>query len=889
MCGRNVPDAEFNTPPVGYCRVCRRTALLQQGMPRPCQRCGRTIPAAEINRNHGYCNACAAQQQIEALPVAGPVGPGGWIHCPQCNRDVNLRAIQPNNRCTCGYILHPTTCPNPPCHQIIDSNAPNCNHCGWQNPSFADTRVRTTRSMQKRISAKTYETVIFEIIGAFLVIGLPFFGLPSMPLLAVALMALLPLYNFLPNESELLASRQRNVESLGGEATGLLVLKGFSKLGMFFFSIAQFVILPVSKLIPLAISFFYYFTLPVSYKTTQPFKMLEAWLRPFAVGPLIAVFIYWAFLGSSQAISLALMSIAFFCTSLPRHRNRETGEEGQVNIGLINGGSRGARFLRGEEGMFQDQFLSILFLILMALSLNFSNIGLLGNLTGFVIPATIFIVALTLLVGGTVNHAIIIIIVMTIGGAFIWGAGSGDMIQIIFLAVWELSVITGLAGGKESRPYMGILMILMTLFVFSFTATGVMGTAVFGYWWPQIASTVESITAPLAPMWEQVQSGMGDAWLILTNPMGYYDIINKRTQATKSVVKEGGTTKSIELLKTELFTSTPGELEPIIDPLIGSFQIQNQGEFYANKITADIWASWQDPTGIKIAGESLPPILTGTLDKFECSKTTFECTGAGNKIGHSVWTETTFPSEIRFINFVYQTNRWSIDVAGDLADCINYDKTPLACNDPSGNATYVHSGQQVKINVNLTYDYNVNVSIPAEVIELNKYRSRLLAKQITLQELTSQYTGGPVKATLWSQKQPIRSDEISLFVASIVNEGGGTLNQVKSFRVLIPKEIATKVNISIVAQTFVSTPNTFDGCGTSINPKDGDTMGFKDYWVIDCVHNNPMKTGEYRRVSFFMTPKTVADTKTSLIVGLANYNYTKTGSTSITIANAPWH
>jgi hypothetical protein len=50
-----------------------------------------------------------------------------------------------------------------------------------------------------------------------------------------------------------------------------------------------------------------------------------------------------------------------------------------------------------------------------------------------------------------------------------------------------------------------------------------------------------------------------------------------------------------------------------------------------------------------------------------------------------------------------------------------------------------------------------------------------------------------------------------------------------------------------------------------------------------------MKTGEYKRVSFFITPGNVTDRKTSLIVGLANYEYIKTGSTSITVANAPWH
>jgi hypothetical protein len=815
-------------------------------------------------RNSGYCDDCIVLVNVE-LPRTTPSGgrlPPEWIHCPNCGRDMNLRAMHPNNICNCGYRFNPTTCPQ--CHRTIDKNAHDCNHCGWINRAYVDTRVRTTKTMQKRISGKIYETVIFEIIGAFLVIGMPFIGFPPMSLLAVALMAFLPLYNFLPSENELLASRQRNVESLGGEATGLLVLKSMSKLFMFFFSVAQFVILPVSKLIPLGISFFYYFTLPVSYKTTQPFKMLEAWLR-ILVGILIAVFIYWGFLGSSQAMSLALMSVAFFCTSFPRHRNREAGEEGQVNIELISGGSRGTRFLRGEEGTYQDQILSIIFLIFMAGSLYFSGIGLLPNLTGFIIFFAIPISFFILLARGTVNHVIVVIIAMTVIGVVIWGMASADMITIIFLAVWELSVISGLAGGKESRPAMGILMIFMTLFVFSFTATGVMGTAVFGYWWPQIESTVEVAVAPIAPMWEQVQSGMGDAWLMLTNPMAYYDQMTKRSQATKSVVKEGGTTKSIELTKTDLFTSVTGELEPRLDPLIGSFEIQNQGEFDANKIMAEVWASWKNPTTLNetCTGDFKPNSYSCSLSDYK----NIETLPNNCKELNCSWSSTTYPKEMKVINFVFNNNSWDLGADGNLVECND-------CG--SENETYKHGGQQVKVNVNLTYDYNVNVSIPVEVINRDKYINLLQARQITLQELTSQYTGGPVKATLWSQKQPVRGGELSLFVASIVNEGGGTLKQIYYFLIKIPTEIVNNSNgyqVDTISWTFDSCSNSSDF----------------NYIYINCSYGKPMKTGEYKRVSFFVTPKeSITDRRTGLITGLANYEYIKTGSASIAVANAPW-
>ena len=66
-------------------------------------------------------------------------------------------------------------------------------------------------------------------------------------------------------------------------------------------------------------------------------------------------------------------------------------------------------------------------------------------------------------------------------------------------------------------------------------------------------------------------------------------------------------------------------------------------------------------------------------------------------------------------------------------------------------------------------------------------------------------------------------------------------------------------------------------------------VGFANYWVISCTNDVPIKSGDFRRVSFYMTPTNVPISKTSLITGLANYEYIKTGSTSIKIATVPWH
>ena len=152
----------------------------------------------------------------------------------------------------------------------------------------------------------------------------------------------------------------------------------------------------------------------------------------------------------------------------------------------------------------------------------------------------------------------------------------------------------------------------------------------------------------------------------------------------------------------------------------------------------------------------------------------------------------------------------------------------------------------------------------------------LKAREITLQELISKYTGGPAKATLWSQRQPIRDKERTLFVASLYNDGSGDIIEIKSFKVLIPLDlIGNKDNVEIISHTFV-------------------TCDFEDpiignYLEIKCSSNKHLEPTQFRRVSFFLQPAEIKEKirKTSNIVGLAEYVYEKTESEMLTIANTP--
>jgi hypothetical protein len=212
------------------------------------------------------------------------------------------------------------------------------------------------------------------------------------------------------------------------------------------------------------------------------------------------------------------------------------------------------------------------------------------------------------------------------------------------------------------------------------------------------------------------------------------------------------------------------------------------------------------------------------------------------------------------------------------------------------NATYAHGGETVKINVNLTYNYNVNVSLPVEFIDEQRYEDLLKLNELDLKEVTSEYTGGPVKATLWSQRQPIRSGETSMFVASIVNEGNGVINQVGYFTILIPEDIVgdydnsggpSEDDIHIVATTFKD--GTSEPCKVHMPGDMPLIVAGINYFGLNCVNTGSFGNGEFKRVSFYIKPNDVTVSRTSQIIGLASYEYTKSSSTSVSIPMVPWH
>jgi hypothetical protein len=727
-------------------------------------------------------------------------------------------------------------------------STPKCPTCGAPNPRHRKpTPLR--ESAGKRVHGKVYEVFMFEIAGILSLFIPPIFALPSLTWLAVALMTFIPLYSVLPAEHDVLNSLRTGQNLELGASSGVLMLKSISKIIAFSFIIFQFYVSFFAfRIICVAVSFIFYFSMKTRYKTSQPYNMIEAWLR-MGLGGFIAVILMMTFGGmgpSSMAGAVFLfLGFAFFCT-FPVHINDEEG--GVININLSEQTQRSMAWID-----------KIFFLGLMLMAFAF-------------------------------------FLDMTGGG---WGID-----RIMFYAFFGLSFFVGLSTGPEGRPVLGIVMIFIFIFVLTSSYPGYVGQAVFGYWWPQIQSFGDTYLGPLNTAWAQAQSSMGDAWDMMTCPQCYYLKQQQKQQATKSVIMTGGTPMSIEISKFELVPSMIGTLEPS-EPVIGNMELHNQGDFTSKEIKLDLFVRRVNATELKEY-----PI--GSMSELHCSQAIYPY-GSSNggstfttidQTANCDWTGKTYPTEMRSITFrLVEGSPWDgifnncSDIStGTLTPCPCFVAGGGGCTLESGNITYDYAGTTVKVYANLTYDYVVNVSMPVNIINADVYLTKLQAGDIILQDLTSEYTGGPAKATIFTPKQPARTDIPFLVVASIYNDGAGEILKIDNFKITIYNSGGSISNVTLIGSSFRESPPKSvaipDGC--SIGPKEGENF------VINCKHTysynavprysiGTIKPGEYKRVSFYIIPNNniVENQKTIQITGQADYTYRKTTSQTLTVAIAP--
>ena len=345
-----------------------------------------------------------------------------------------------------------------------------------------------------------------------------------------------------------------------------------------------------------------------------------------------------------------------------------------------------------------------------------------------------------------------------------------------------------------------------------------------------------------------------------------------------------------------------------MEPIICNFEVQNQGEFDSGDMSVAFQALWDNPEE-----EDLKAV--GTIGHMECldtdSPTGFTSIGG---IGECVWDSPTYENQRKYVSFVFEEDLWD-STEPLLTQCENPETAEeRECDNivEGEYTTYKYSGQTVKVFANITFNYHVNVSIPFEIINYQKYMDSAMAGDpIVMTNVTSSYTGGPVMATVFIPYQPARTGQNQLVVASVYNNGNGVVESIENFLVEINgKYIAETQGVRVIASTF-KTIDTYlgrtrtEGCFFYVNGEQRSNVDSGDGYVprsddgnyyIICRNDygTVLEKGEHRRVSFYVKPSDtentegyVQDIKSTIITGKVSYYYTNYVEESLTLVNAP--
>jgi hypothetical protein len=651
---------------------------------------------------------------------------------------------------------------------------------------------------------------------------------------------------FLPTEHDVLSKVKKGEYLEITEHMGPLFARAMMKFIFYFLIILQFFMInqPVPALIA---TFVGYFSMPTYYKTSRPYKAIEAWVR-LGFGILLSIEMYAIFSLQNMltVILLFVMSFGYYTFFI----------FGQM---ITNVGSSSA----SAANLF---FLTAAFFIVIPSRIvdeNDDRKVFVGVSVGKHISAA---VNSAITDSSRLINNLLFLFIAGIAGfpVLFWLGGAWSNFQVVYIVVWLMSLFAGYFGGPAGRPYVGIIIIVFSLFAFSTSLPGYVGQAIFGVWWPQVENVITMVTTPLTPMWAQMNKGFSDAWLLMTNPALYYEKMMESTQASQSVVTTGGLTTSIELNGFDF--SGISTLDPS-ESFLGSVELENKGEFNANYIKLMLQTLWHNAT-------SLENIALGKFDRINCGPNTPGqfVAGTNNNVVECDWNGITYPGELKIVTFKIQRDDTKASPWKGPWGFVREENTSTN--------TYMQGGTTVKINASLNYNYNVNVSLPVEVINYNKYYELVQARQIQLSTLESQYSGGPVKATIWSQKQPLRSGDDSIIRVYIKNEGAGNLTQVTNYTIYVPHELnATQVDSSSFK----------NGC-----PED--TLFTKNiksgYDGIICTTNplnkkeEEIAPGDYGVVSFYIHPPqdVTFERKTFLITAVGSYKYEKFAEAGLQVA-----
>jgi hypothetical protein len=570
-----------------------------------------------------------------------------------------------------------------------------------------------------------------------------------------------------------------------------------------------------------------YFSLKLTYSPERPGDFIESLLRFGILGCYFIPFIVFA--GIFNSYVLAAIAFAFF--AIPPMPETSKGQ----NLGEIL--SRG---LSGQTAYY-EMFDKLLFIVLMGFALIAS--GSLGGIANFL--------NLGWQLTGTLKYTFIYFWVVALIGGFFSPARERPLTGMLFLG--GATIIYGIGPGSQD-----------------------IGSALLGQWWPTVNENVMAIAEPISKMFGQLGKTFGDAFLLLTNPVGYATQLMNGSYSNNPVGETGA--YGLEL--------SGFDVSPvfIMQPFMITANIKNNGAFPAEAVSIFMSAGAKAPekqggVSLPVLGEKTPTIAitkTGTRplqiseigidtkeDSTQCdnAKTTWHDWKFFKWFGFDAGKDDVCVHIYPEDNFARQ-NIWQT----------TFSSTGITCQISSN---FELRKKSIPINITLNYKYQSDSKIPIEFISRAEWDrlARLDQLNTRLQFVKSEYSSAPVKFPIGTPglKNPIlETQDFHIALNLMSDQIGGRIEGVESIVLNYPTDF-------VLANDKCSPDPTTGGGSYAPGKVEWKNLNVGDK-IFFCHFNKLSSTNALGS----------SPTKTYIITAHASYTYSNTQNKLVKVDFGSW-
>lgn len=350
-----------------------------------------------------------------------------------------------------------------------------------------------------------------------------------------------------------------------------------------------------------------------------------------------------------------------------------------------------------------------------------------------------------------------------------------------FIYFWLVSAIGGFFSPPQERPITGALFLGAATIIYAVgPGSQDIGSALLGQWWPSINQGVTAISEPIGKMFGQLGKTFGDAFLLLTNPVGYATQLMNGSYANNPVGETGA--YGVELSGFEVSPVFIGQ------PFMITANVKNNGAYNAEGLSIALKVGGKAPE--KQTSVGTPSLSTPISSKNPLSWPTKPLVISQIGIKDNTCDRSENKDESICIHKYKSESDKDIFTRQNIWQTVFSSQDGIKCE-----YVYPYELRKKSIPINITLEYTYQSDSKVEVEFISKSEWDRLAKLDQLNQklrfVKSEYSTAPVKFPIGTPglKNPIlETQDFHVALNIMSDQQGGKIDSIESIVLNYPAD-----------------------------------------------------------------------------------------------------